>query len=532
MKFLHIAKCIENGVRERGFASFPHTSTSGFSTIEILIAFSIGILFLSAAIMVIFSDPTLARQISLENGQAAALDAILDSQGLASSSNKLGALVSSLTENWDALIPTIDTSDPLDIYTYAMPEVTDISPCMKEVLGNTSWTSLNERSHQISLGTTLSNIDIAAASGRGACDPFPPGDWDNPEFTGWSITPHSFTGTTTDMDIAIRNGTSYVLMSGKSTNADEADLMVIDINNLENPKVVAEVNLTPYGYTKIIVVGSTAYALQDSTTEHIHILNLSNPENPTLEGTVTLPYTNTAIGRSLYYYDNRLYVGTQYLACPTSCAAKQNNEFHVYDVTIRTSPIHIKSLNINHNINDIMVSGTYAYLATSDNTGELQIVDIRSAATMALPDDSGMKFDPSGNADGISVYALGSHVYLGRARTTNSDFDLYKIDVSEPTTPIPTKWRKLGLGVNTKVLDVVVQSDVAFLLTSDPSQTFHVWDVRHNNDTHIFPISSCDNILSHTKSVALAYYQGYILVANEKDAKLDIMRDQPHACTP
>ncbi|QQR65039.1 hypothetical protein IPH92_00455 [Candidatus Kaiserbacteria bacterium] len=532
MIFFHIAKLFEKGVWGRGRTSSPHTFTSGFSTIEILIAFSVGIIFLSAAIMVVFSDPTLARQISLESGQAAALDALLDSQGLASSSNKFGALMGSITENWSALIPTTDTSDSVDIYTYASPEVTDISPCVKEVLGKTTWTSLRERQHQISFGTALSNVNIAASYGRGACDPFPPGDWDNPEVTGWSVTPSSFTGTTTDMDVAILNGTSYVFISGKSDTTNEPDLMVIDITNLEYPTVVAEVDFTPYGYNKIIVVDQTAYALQNDTTNQIHILDVSNPEYPTFVGAVTIPHTNTAVGRSLFYYDDSLYVGTQYLACPSSCAVTQNNEFHVYDVTARTSPIHIKSLNINHNINDIMVSGTHAYLATSDNTGELQIVDIRLPATMVLPDDSGMKFDPSGNADGISVYALGSYVYLGRARTTNSDSDLYKIDVSDSNIPIPTKWKKLGLGTNTKVLDIIVQSDVAFLITSDPSQTFHVWDVKNDNDTIISPISTCDNTLSHSKSVALAYYQSYILVANEKDAKLDIIRDQPHVCTP
>jgi hypothetical protein len=34
----------------------------GFSTIEMLLAFNVGILFLSAALMVAFSDPTLSRQ--------------------------------------------------------------------------------------------------------------------------------------------------------------------------------------------------------------------------------------------------------------------------------------------------------------------------------------------------------------------------------------------------------------------------------------------------------------------------------------
>ncbi len=147
----------------------------GFSTIEILIAFAVGIIFLSAAMMVAFSDPTLSRQISLESGQAAALDSILDSQGLASSTNKFGALMSSLTEDWSVSLPTASTPPTeSDFYAYAAPDVTDISPCMKEILGETSWTSLNDHPHHISFGTALSNIDIAAGQRPGGGAPFPP----------------------------------------------------------------------------------------------------------------------------------------------------------------------------------------------------------------------------------------------------------------------------------------------------------------------------------------------------------------------
>ena len=78
--------------------STEHTE-DGFSTIEILIAFSVGIIFLAAAMMLAFSDPALMRQTSLDSGQVSALDSTLDTSALATSTNSLGNIVASVNKN-------------------------------------------------------------------------------------------------------------------------------------------------------------------------------------------------------------------------------------------------------------------------------------------------------------------------------------------------------------------------------------------------------------------------------------------------
>ena len=140
----------------------------GFSTIELLIAFSVGMVFLTAALLVSYSDPTLARQISLDSGQATALDAVLDTNALSTSTNRIGGIVSSLGSNWNAIFSSnSDTS-----YTIT-PTVTDISPCFKEIIDVTTWNTFGRTGRTMTFGTGIGNLDIAKALGRGVCDPAP-----------------------------------------------------------------------------------------------------------------------------------------------------------------------------------------------------------------------------------------------------------------------------------------------------------------------------------------------------------------------
>jgi hypothetical protein len=490
------------------------TSKKGFSTIEILIAFAVGIIFLTAAMMVAFSDPTLTRQISIDSGQVAALDATLDNGGLNQASNKIGNMTANLMGAWNSTFSNVTG------FFDDTPRVISIAPCLKEITNETSWSSLNSRDRQITFGTAVSNFDIAEALGQGGCDPTPPGDWDNPENTGWSITPSEFTGQGTDIDTAKIDGGEYAVITGEINGVNKPDLIVVDISDPENLTSVSQIDLVPKGYGKVVVAGHYAYVTQNDTLNHLQVIDLSDPENPTRVGQISIPQTTTAIPRSLFYYDEKIYLGTQYLACPPTCASLQNNEFHIFDVSSPTNPQHLASLNIDHNINDIYIQGDYAYLATSDNSGEMMMVNISNPSSLVHPDTSGLKYNPSGNQDGTSIYVIDQYAYLGRQRTTGSDSDFIKINISNPNSPTPEKWRRLGLNPNTAVTDVVVQGRMAFLITSDSNSTFQAWDIRTGSGTQIVPTSSCSNILNLSVSRSL-----------ENQATLNIIRDNPNACS-
>ena len=511
----------------------PTQNAAGFSTIELLITFAVGIVFLTAAMMVAYSDPTLARQVSLESGQAAALDVALDSSALATSTTNIGYIIERLSKNWNATIANVSANgtNPYDV----TPTITDIAPCFKEVTNVTGWNlGFGNRSHTMTFGTGLGNLSIAQALGRGGCDPTPPGEWDNPETTGLTISPSSYNGKGTGIDVALINGNTYGVISGDNPGANKKDLIVVNLSNSETLSEVSQTDLSDVGYTDVVVGKNYAYVVRNDSAIHIQIINLSNPTTPTVASQIILPQAPTAVVRSIAYYNNLLLVGTQYLACPGSCSASQNNEFHIYNVSNPAIPVHVGLLNINHNINDIMVKDNIAYLATSDNNAELMLVDISNPATLVHPDVSGKKFNAGGNFDGTSLYVLGNYAYLGREKATGLNFDLYKIKISNLTAE---KWRRLNLtgGTGTEVTDIYVQGNLAFVINSDSTKTFQVWDIKNGPGSSIVAVSGCNNTIAGgdlPKSVALSYFQDRIFVVNENQATIDVLQDNPNACIP
>lgn len=244
----------------------------------------------------------------------------------------------------------------------------------------------------------------------------------------------------------------------------------------------------------------------------------------------SLPDTTTGVPRSIFYYDNKVYIGTQYQPCTGSCTSNQNNEFHVYNVSNPANPQHVGRLNINHNINDIFVNATNAFLATSDDSGELMVVDIANPGTMIHPDVSGKKFNPSGNLDGLSVYVLGTDAYLGRERATGANFDFYQVDAGNPASMVSVRSKRLGIANNTGVVDILVRNRFAFLITSDSNQTFQVWNVEQSPTTFVPVNSLCPNVVNLAKSRAIASYGDAVMVINDNQAALNVLRDKPTAC--
>ncbi len=505
-----------------------HKAPRGFSTIELLIAFSVAIIMLTGIMQVAFG------------GQTAGLDSMVGAHALSRAFTQIGDATHDLAVNWNTNpSPQTDISDTYqDLFDPTKKDLTknidgsrtntvaDVSPCSKTVNANINWKYQNNRTNTgISYDTVASNINIAKALGD--CDPTPSGDWDNPENAGWEVTPSAFTGQGTGIDMAFLGGKPYAIITGEQTGANKKDVMVVDLSNASNPTVVGQKDIVPNGYNGVVVSGHYAYVIQNDTVNQLQVLDLSAPNNPTLVAQISIPNTTNAIARSIAYYNNYIYIGTQYVPCPPGppCTSTQNNEFHVFDVSTPTSPQPKGSLNINHNINGIFVQGKYAYLATSDDTGELMIVDVSDPTAMIHPDISGMKFNPSGNFDGTSIYVLGAYAYLGRAGAGVSDFDFYKVNISNPISLTAGKWKRIGDDIN----GVVVRGRFAFLITS--GKDFQVWDIASGPNSQIVKVSTCINSINGpNKFRGLVYYNDLLYTVSENQATLNTFHDKASTC--
>jgi hypothetical protein len=526
-------------------------STSGFSTIEILIAFSVGIVFLTSAMMVSFSDPTLNRQFSLESGHSSTLDTILDTNALSTSTNSLGGILAKLSGNWGASVAGAhDTT-----YT-TTPIITDVSPCMKSVENVTTWNTLGRNGRTMTFGSGLSNMTIAQALGRGGCDPTPESEWDRPESDSLAEANVGGADNGTGVVVASKNGQRYAFITsnptGNGTNKKEFTVIEVNDSNIQNLDIKATLPADK-GLLGLAVVGNYAYILNNATSSHLQIIDLTNPESPTkLSTSFTLPnitctYHNQncqRIARSIAYYNGYLYIGTGYMA-------GNSPEFHIFcigDGTVSgcsaTTPVSRGYLNLDHNINDIAIKDNYAYLATSAEYAELTVIDVANKTTPLIPPNyndgtiNNRKFDaPSVGGkeeDGMSVYVLGLYAYLGREKVSNknSEHEFFVLNISDPTSITAAGSMNTDMNTNNSYISkIYTQGKTAFISTTDSNNSFYIVDVKTASNPHVR--NTCGDLHLSQVSTSLTYNNNQIFLVNDQgSALLKIFYDNGNACVP
>ena len=156
---------------------------------------------------------------------------------------------------------------------------------------------------------------------------------------------------------------------------------------------------------------------------------------------------------------------------------RQNNagyEFFVFDITTPASPTLMGKLATGDTANDVVIQGNYAYIASSDNSGELTVVDISnpSAPTVAVKFDLTAANSGNANADGLAVsIGSGNNLYLTRVSSAGKEF--YVFNISNPI--VPTLVSQINL--NGDINEIGVIGNYVYGASSYDSQEFQVIDV-------------------------------------------------------
>jgi hypothetical protein len=83
-------------------------------------------------------------------------------------------------------------------------------------------------------------------------------------------------------------------------------------------------------------------------------------------------------------------------------------ELYILDVTNNQSPRLLGSLDIGSGVNSVVVYGTYAYLATDDNSKEVQIVNVTNPASPSVV----ASYNITGNSDALDIAVNENNVYV------------------------------------------------------------------------------------------------------------------------
>jgi hypothetical protein len=229
-------------------------------------------------------------------------------------------------------------------------------------------------------------------------------------------------------DVAVSGNYAYVA-------GNWAGLQVIDVSNPTNPVQVGQY-AGPFAWS-VAVSGRYAYQVGDRLT----IIDVSNPAAPVAVGTY----------QDFVHFPNAIAVSGD-----RAYVANLDGSLDVLDVSDRTKPTRIGSLDITGEGDGVAVCGDCVYLADSDS---LQAVDISDPAN-PVAEQTILR---GGRVDGVAL--RGSQAYV-------VDGGLSVLDISNPSCPLEVGHCPLPTSWNAR--HVSVAGDCAFVSGDSGLQTVDV----------------------------------------------------------
>lgn len=503
---------------------------SGFITLEIVLAFAILLINITGILLLTTSFQGAGTGYIINQGQLVKVNNETNQEFIYKVQEQLEKKKSEARHNFLSIEDEnkIEQSGPLSYLKNL--DVNDLTPCKKKVKSEISWNTSSLNPQKIEFSTIFVDIAEALALG-GDCRAEPSNyNWDNPMTA--SSTSLGGAGAT---DLDIKN--NYIYLSSSPSASDKDDFYIYEFNPFADPQTLTKKSSinTSAGINAIDYASGYAYVANNEKSNQLIIIDVRDPDSPNIISSTSLPDINTGYGRSIYYYDNKVYIGTQYLACPPSCLPKQNNEFHIYDVTVPNNPQHIGRYNVNHNINDIIVRNEIAFLATSYDLGEIMIFDVSDPTNISLLSIFDAKnIDGTANSkDGWTLELLGNKLYLGRAaasKNNTKERDFYILDVSNPLDPIILGSKNLEMSSSSKVIGIKASGQFAFLGLDNPTVGFRILNI--SDPSNITDHTVCTSYNYSENSTSLEMEGNYIFTTNRSNDEIRVIKDQDTSCIP
>ncbi|MDD5068284.1 MAG: hypothetical protein PHS53_00900 [Candidatus Pacebacteria bacterium] len=522
-------------------------NSRGFSTLEILIAFSILILALTALILVVFGNQSILIDTQVSNEALHKAEALLE--GARADSRFDFGLVNPTT--------TIEVSGSL-AYTKKL-EVHQVDLFTKEVKSIVSWLGPNDRNLSVTLSTLLTNPQ--AVAGGDTCSSVLEGNWNDAQ-----ITEPIDVGTTSSGNpvTSVYAFNEKLYLTTANTHGHNDDFYIYDLS--ADPKHPTQIisrdtnGLTP-GLNAVTVSknGANQFAYVGNANDRnfktctsgpgcsqLQVIDVTSPSSPSVVAsfllpTSTAPYVlgnvtssnDQAVGKSIFYKDGYVYLGLT--------TTSNGPGFHIIDVHDPLHPSWVGSwpspaLGFGSSgapINAIYVKNNYAYLAhptglAGGSSEQLTVLDI---SNLSSPQRVSSFFDSGGvGGNGKSLGLVGNKLYFGRTATkisgaTDSRPEFYILNNANPTSLPAAPLGTLALATAESANGILIRDYLAFLTTtnyfqiwniSNPSnilavKSFFMPDIVHSGSTG--SASGCEGNYIYVGSYRTSNDKGVILVA-------------------
>ena len=432
-------------------------SKGGYSLIEILIGLGLLTLGISLTAVVVFDsqnvlidreNTSIAKTLAKEG--VVGTSAIIKNNWYGITDGTYGLTFSNGAWQFSG------TSDTQDIFTRSINVAINGQRDERKVTSTVTWqASLLRPQKKVEVVTLIANwptvLDTGDDNGGGGLT----GDWLHPMTLGTiDLGPGN---STTDLDV--KNKIVYI--SAIASSAAKPDFFIINATTGQTPSIIASLE-TGVGLNALDVAGTYAYLAQNDITNQLQIIDVNNIYSPGINSLFTLPGVSGtgAVGNSIYYYSKKIYIGTKNATGP---------EFHVIDVSNPNVPYELGSYEVGADVNKIVINNNKAYLATSNDTKELMVLNVSDPSNIT----SLGSYNNTGNEDGKSVFIVNNTAYLGIGGGT-SDFRI--LNVSNPASI--TSYSVVN-AFSSSVNDIYVRDTLAFLATDNANNEFQVWNISN-----------------------------------------------------
>jgi hypothetical protein len=325
-----------------------------------------------------------------------------------------------------------------------------------KVTGRTKWKHGVGRSGTVVLDTELTNWRAAGSIG----------DWSSISLQG-SYVPG---GSPLFNDITVAGNYAYVT-SEKLGGA--AGLYIIDLASLASPQRVAStLDLGAAGYDAV-AHGTGLYVITDDPPAELKVYNITSPTSLSSSTTPIATYNVPGSGRGRALAIS----GTGLLLGATASATSGEHELYAFDIGTPSAISLLRSLDSDSSsIRGIAISGSSAYLASSQDDEELKVVALGRWSNMSILGGSQV----TGSEDGYSIAVSGTSALLGRQKGSIQEMVLFHRGGSGLLPSSPGPWYHEGSG-SLVAVDIDPRRCVLFLAAASSNKGFQV--VQRNINT-------------------------------------------------
>jgi hypothetical protein len=145
----------------------------------------------------------------------------------------------------------------------------------------------------------------------------------------------------------------------------------------------------------------------------------------------------------------------------------------IIDIQDPRNPVLVGSTSVNGNAKKVAIDGSYAYIASDDNSTELSIVDYRTPAAPVVVGT----LDLTGTADAQAIDVVGDRVYIGRVSSATAEVNV--VNVSNRASPTISGMGSYENGSG-NIQDLRVENGALFMGTTSSTGQFQILDVTND----------------------------------------------------